>query len=667
MRSLSARQRSALVTVLDLLCFAAIAIAALTLFADVDRVRVLGIRVSWRSPQRALAWPIGILALRWSLWWRTPLFPAFRKPVAVLLRALKRTLAEGGRAVERRLRLWRSRSIDRANAERIAFTKPAGGSDHPGYYVVALVVVCLVPLWPQLWNIRAVPDPGDPFFSAWRLAWVAHQLVTAPGHLFDANIFYPTPLALTYSDSTLLPGVVAAPFIWACADPLTVANVMFVAAFPLAGLAFFFAARRLTGDVQASFIAGILGGLAPFHFEHYSHFELQFFFWVPLAIVALLNVLTSGRLSAGVVLGTLVAGQCLTSMYFGGMLLTYLIPFGLAVALGWEVRPSRRLARALLVSAAIVATTLAALGTAYLESRSARGERSLEYLTTYSAMPVDYLQSNYRSATYRNLLHHDPQPERQLFPGATPLALGVIGLIPPVPVPAAAALVAGAFAADWSLGVNGLTYRLLYRWLPPYRSMRVPARFALFVDSSLILLSAYGARRLLRLARSSHTRTMLFAALMALVLVDVWPRLTLRNYFLSRPPTYSAVSSSMILAELPMQLDANIAYGYFSTAHWARLVNGYSGYVPASYQQLETEMRAFPSTESLDGLRRRGVTHITVNCAFYPRRSSCLNTLDALDRSVDVRLVVADKWNGEDVRLYQLTVSAAGRASGPAR
>jgi hypothetical protein len=489
------RRRSTLVTILDLLCLAAIAIAAFALFADLDRFRLFGIRVSLRSPQRALAWPLGIVALRLILWWRTPLFPAFRQPVAALLRAFTRALVDGSKAVERKVRRWPSRFMDRANADQIAFAHPAGGSGHLKYYVAALVVLCLVPLWPQLINIRAVPDPGDPFFSAWRLAWVAHQLVTAPGHLFDANIFYPTPLALTYSDSTLLPGIVAAPFIWVGADPLTVANVMFVAAFPLAGLAFFLAARRLTGDVQASFIAGVLGGLAPFHFEHYSHFELQFFFWIPLAIIALLNVLTSGRMTAGIALGVLVAGQCLTSMYFGGMLLTYLVPFGLAVALGWQVRPSRRLAQALLATAVIVATTLAMLGTAYLQSRSARGERSLEYLTAYSATPVDYLQSNYRSATYRNLLHNDPQPERQLFPGAAPVALGLIALIPPVPVPAAAAVVAGTLAADWSLGVNGFTYRLLYRWLPPYRSMRVPARFALFVDASLVLLSAYGAHR----------------------------------------------------------------------------------------------------------------------------------------------------------------------------
>jgi hypothetical protein len=661
---LSARQRSAVVTGLDLLCLAAIAIVAFIAFTDVDRFRLFGIRVSLRSPTRALVWPVGIVALRWSLWRRAPLFPAFREPVATLLRALKRTLVNGVNAVGRKLRLWRSRFIDRAHAERFGFTNSAAASDHLTYYVGALVVLCLVPLWPHLRNVRAVLDPGDPFFSAWRLAWVAHQIVAAPGHLFDANIFYPTPLTLTYSDSTLLPGVVAAPFIWANADPLTVANVMFLGAFPLAGLAFFFAARRLTGDLQSSFIAGLLGGLAPFHFEHYSHFELQFFFWVPLAIIALLNALTSARLSAGVALGALVAGQCLTSMYFGAMLLTYLVPFGLAIVLGWQVRPNWRLARALLASAAIVATTLAILGAPYLRSRTVRGEWSLELLRTYSAMPADYLQSNYQSATYRTLLRDNPQLERQLFPGAAPLAFGLMALIPPMPVPAVAALVAGALAADWSLGVNGFTHRFLYRWLAPYRSMRVPARFALFVGSSLILLSAFGALRLLRVARSWQARTALFAALIVLVLADVWPHLRLRSYFLSKPTIYGAVSSNMILAEFPMLLQANIAYSYFSTAHWAKMVNGYSGYLPKSYELLETQMRAFPSTESLETLRQHGVTHITVNCAFYQRRSSCLEALAALDSRVDVRLVTAGKWNGEEVRLYRLAFSEASPRGG---
>jgi hypothetical protein len=43
-----------------------------------------------------------------------------------------------------------------------------------------------------------------------------------------------------------------------------------------------------------------------------------------------------------------------------------------------------------------------------------------------------------------------------------------------------------------------------------------------------------------------------------------------------------------------------------------------------------------------------------VNCSFYRRQSSCLDALAMLDQSGEVRVVSADSWNGDDVRLYQL-------------
>ena len=66
--------------------------------------------------------------------------------------------------------------------------------------------------WPLARDIRtAVPDHDDAFFGIWRMAWVAHQLPRAPAHLFDANIFVPTPNTLALSDAALLQGLLAAP------------------------------------------------------------------------------------------------------------------------------------------------------------------------------------------------------------------------------------------------------------------------------------------------------------------------------------------------------------------------------------------------------------------------------------------------------------------------
>ena len=74
------------------------------------------------------------------------------------------------------------------------------------------------------------------------------------------------------------------------------------------------------------------------------------------------------------------------------------------------------------------------------------------------------------------------------------------------------ALVTGtAVAFDGSLGTNGLVYANLYRYLLPFRGMRVPARFAALVGTGLILLSACGVRRLRRPGRTSAQKATLLA------------------------------------------------------------------------------------------------------------------------------------------------------------
>jgi len=60
-------------------------------------------------------------------------------------------------------------------------------------------------------------------------------------------------------------------------------------------------------------------------------------------------------------------------------------------------------------------------------------------------------------------------------------------------------------------------------------------------------------------------------------------------------------------------------YMYYSTAHWRPLLNGYSGFSPASYHAILRELRDFPSARSLDYLRARGVRYLLVHERFYLR------------------------------------------------
>jgi hypothetical protein len=52
---------------------------------------------------------------------------------------------------------------------------------------------------------------------------------------------------------------------------------------------------------------------------------------------------------------------------------------------------------------------------------------------------------------------------------------------------------------------------------------------------------------------------------------------------------------------------------YFSTFHWQRLINGYSGFFPQSYARIERTMWTFPDQTSMDALKSRGARYLLVH------------------------------------------------------
>jgi hypothetical protein len=288
-----------------------------------------------------------------------------------------------------------------------------------------------------------------------------------------------------------------------------------------------------------------------------------------------------------------------------------------------------------------------------MRSQADRGERSVQAVNAGSAVPADYVAAHPRLVTYRGVLDERNVSERELYPGAVTLALAVVGALPPMSLGTIAIVSATAVAFDGSLGLNGLIYDDLYRNLLPFRGMRVPARFAAFVGSGLILLAAYGARRVLMLVRSRRNQGVILTIIAAAAIIDLRAGLHLEPFFSTVPPIYSQITPDMVLAELPMQPVPNFAYMYFSTYHGARLINGISGYSPADYGRLEQEMEGFPNNGLLEELQELGVTHITVNCRLFPDPARCAAVLEAMDSLPELEKMSTATWEGLDVRLYR--------------
>jgi hypothetical protein len=522
-----------------------------------------------------------------------------------------------------------------------------------------MAVLTVVMTWPQAVHLDQVRDLGDPLFSVWRLAWIAHQLPRDPLHLFDANIFVPEHGTLAFSDAMLLPGVAGAPLLWLGVPAIPFYNLFLLATFVLAGVAMYLLVRFLTGQRAAALVAGVIFAFYPFRFEHYSHLELQFSWWMPLVLLGLHRTLVHGRLRDGLWTGGAMAAQMLSCVYFGIFLGGYLVPVGGVLAIGW--RRVRRAALPLAAGAVLAGVLCAPMMRPYLDVKRTFGERTPKQASFFSARPGDYLMAHSTRIAYAGVLRPERRHalEKDLFPGFVVVLLAGVALWPPLAVSRIAYALGLGFAFWASLGMHGFLFPLL-RLLAPFGGIRSPARFSMLVGLSLAVLAGYGVARLLSRVRRRWLGTLVAATLSLLVLTESRSYMPLQivpapspiyRWFDTRPTS--------IIAELPAASRLapwhEARYLYFSTFHWQQLVNGSSGLMPPSYVTFAAAMVTFPDAASRALLRARRVAYVVVHEEFYGR-DAYARVVSAIAQCPDLREVSRVSSGGFEARIYQLGI-----------
>ncbi|MPZ20350.1 MAG: hypothetical protein GEV06_20900 [Luteitalea sp.] len=524
-----------------------------------------------------------------------------------------------------------------------------------------LVIVCT---WPQILRLGdGVADHFDPLFSIWRLKRLARQIFHDPSHLFDGNIFYPALGTLANSDATFLEGALAAPFLEAGVPAVAVYNILLLSGMVASAVGMYVFARRLTRSNGAAVVAGIVFALAPYRFEHFMHLELQWAQWMPLTLWALHRTLESGRVKDGLLTGFFLLLQFLSSVYYGLFLVTFLLVVGLPLLFFCRRAPLSRVIGALLAGALLSAIVVLPYSRPYRANAERLGERTQEEIERWSAHPESYLATPSGNVVYGRLSGPLGGSEARLFPGLTTIVLGVLALLWGPRRVRFIYLAGLLLALDFSLGVNGLVYPWLLEPGSPFRGLRAPARFGILVNLALALFAAWGVTRLRSSARSEAVRRWIPALCGALLVVEYWsaplplrhvPNRPLLVYeWLGRQPPSVVVELPMWLSGADPQHDAE--YEYYSTFHWQRLVNGYSGYYPRAYLDLMEQMRGFPSGASLEALHALGVDFIVVHLDKYdPDDLEVL--LEEMDERPEFFTAVATFPDYEGTaRVYRLT------------
>lgn len=518
---------------------------------------------------------------------------------------------------------------------------------------LAFVALTAIVTYPQVLSLgTSVPFHSDPYFSMWRLGWVAHALVRSPLELFDANIFYPERHTLAYSDAMLLPGSVLAPLFWAGMNPVAIYNLSLFAAFTLSGVATFVLARDLTGNTTAAFVAGVIYAFSPYRFAHYMHFELQMVFWIPLALLMIHKIFSSGRVRDGLLLGTVVGCQLLCSIYSGIFLSTYCAFFAPCLLMATGARRWRTVVLPFVAGGIIAAAFALPYASAYSSAANTVGTRTLEDVQRYSASLTHYMSAPHMNRLYGWTAITDPiwADEMNLFPGVTAVGLALLGIFGGRSHVRFAYLAALIFAIAMTSGANGFVYPWLFEHVSLFRGLRSPARFDILVVLSQAVLGAYGLAYLLDRIESGKRRRIVGGVIVSLLLVEFASAPSVSPApGPSRVDDYLAHKPPSVIIELPLMSNratwgsVDFLYMYQGIPHFQNMVNGYSGYAPASYYRMRQDMDSFPDDRSIESLRDLGVDYVVVRGALLEPWEAAV-ILEQLRLRNDLSLEVV--WEG---------------------
>jgi hypothetical protein len=336
--------------------------------------------------------------------------------------------------------------------------------------------------------------------------------------------------------------------------------------------------------------------------------------------------------------------QALTSVYLLVIAALALLAAVLVRPDAWIGRRFSRTVPQLLLAAGIAIAALTPFLLPYWYAYSDQGfVRTLEEAAGASATWADYLSTPGR-------LHYMWWSDRwftgnALFPGIVAMGLTVVALARGVAFSdprARMCLAIGLAGLAFSFGTRLPGYITLYELTPVLRAIRVPLRFGYLVILATAVLAGFGVVALRR-ALSARVGAAAVALLLGAAVIEPLAAPLRLRPFTAIPDIYRILQNDprAVVVELPLHAPraafTNARYMLNSTVHWRPLVNGYSGFVPASYARNYEQLSGFPDARSIAALRETGVTHV-----FVHRQQIRPQVLEEIDRSPALRRIAVE-------------------------
>jgi hypothetical protein len=432
----------------------------------------------------------------------------------------------------------------------------------------------------------------------------------------------------------------AAPVFWFGGSPVLAYNLVLLAGFVLTGWTMCLVVREWTRNWTAGLVSGILFAFNAHTLTRIPHLQAQHGEFLPLAVFALDRVLAQPTMRHALRLALWFSLQALTSVYLLVFTAAAMVAATLARGEAWWGSRFKRVVLMLAVAGAVAAGALLPFLLPYRRVSQDLGfTRSLVDATWYSASWRDYLATP--SRIHFPLWSHQFFFETALFPGALGLALTAVALGRRVGFAdprARMCLAIGLAGFVLSFGPKFPPYALLYTAVPLLHGIRGTARFGYLVIFGVAALAGFGVMALQRVVPARRWPVIAGLLVVIAALEPLAAPLGLTRVS-TVAPIYARLREEpeAVVVEVPFYNGraafAHAPYMLNSTAHWRPLINGYSGFQPASFHRHAEALAQFPDGESIPHLERSGVTHVFVHTnAFTPETLAGIATRRELEQ-----------------------------------
>jgi hypothetical protein len=521
-----------------------------------------------------------------------------------------------------------------------------------GATFVLFAALAVLHSWPLATNPARLArlDNHDAELNTWIIAWVPHAMATNPLGLFDAPIFHPERHALAFSEHMFVPSMIGAPLIWAGVSPVLVYNLLIMLGFALSGLAMYWVMREWTGSTWAALAAGLAYAFNAHVLTRFAHLQAMHVEFFPIAIYAFDRVLHHQKARDALLLAAAFVLQGLSSNHL--LVFTTYALTACAVVRWRELKPGA--SRLALAATVAVIALLPFLWPYYQVDREHGLARTADVVTQYNAGWRDYLVTAGR-LHYAWWSHRFYEGRTALFPGVTVLTVSGFALLagpglghPRIRMAAAVAVLGAAL----SFGTALPGYALLHETLPLLSGIRSVARWGWLVLAAAAMLVGFGVAALEATKRPAWRTAA--AVLCVLITVEAIRAPVGYTPFNGIPRIYDRLAGQpAVVAEFPFYSGATVSnngrYVLANTRYFKPLLNGYSGFHPASFMERGRALEGFPDECAIAELRSAQVTTVVVHVAAFNDWYGS-DRLEAVEASAALELVAED----EGIRLYRV-------------